>query len=633
MCDESSYISKPISTIQELVHWDFPSTSNLTIPLSYFSDFLNDFGFIRKSSGLPKVIYCHDMAGGYLSSDRTVNFTCVFPAFRFVHWHLVDIFIYFSHQFITIPPVSWINLAHRQGVSVYGTVIMESVECDGFKFIFMGSSEHYRDVNKISNYKDFAIRLDQIRRVVGFEGWFINFEISLPWICIVLYLRYDALTWSGHLSFQNELTEENLPYMKASGSGLFLNYNWNPVKLRQSQEIAVNSSMSTKVFVGIDCFGRGCIGGGGFGTVEALKVVLDINASRLDRPLSVALFAPGWVFEKCDLTEAAGDPIKAFSLLAEMNTKFWSYLSPLICRLRGLSSIDNVTMLYKPTLPSLPVIQLPCDLCEKYDSDILFCTTCCSGQGLLPPKPSTAQNEMILQYGSQMGRQQIFPTCRELNKSLTDNDMTKFSFSAVQILETGYEKFTGTCLCIRFEQSDIVVDFEQQKSNDSLMELFLFGRNSFISDKAQFKLAITPYTLNKETSLPSEQRLDHKIGLKLFVDTFHFPDKNDGEINFKRTFLTADEEKIELKNNIPWSVLHYNVTGLIFDPNKNISESERFSNTTSSSHCIHLHRIGLTWSWNSILHTYDKSIMKFNGFLIGLIELRDPQWPLENYFE
>lgn len=37
--------------------------------------------------------------------------------------------------------------------------------------------------------------------------------------------------------------------------------------------------MSTKVFVGIDCFGRGCIGGGGFGTVEALKVVLDINVS------------------------------------------------------------------------------------------------------------------------------------------------------------------------------------------------------------------------------------------------------------------------------------------------------------------------------------------------------------------
>ncbi|VDP04469.1 unnamed protein product [Schistosoma mattheei] len=113
MCDESSYISKPISTIQELIHWDFPSTSNLTIPLSYFSDFLNgNLSFPLPSSGLPKVIYCHDMAGGYLSSDRTVNFTCVFPAFRFVHWHLVDIFIYFSHQFITIPPVSWINLAH-----------------------------------------------------------------------------------------------------------------------------------------------------------------------------------------------------------------------------------------------------------------------------------------------------------------------------------------------------------------------------------------------------------------------------------------------------------------------------------------------------------------------------------------
>lgn len=70
---------------------------------------------------------------------------------------------------------------------------MESVECDGFKFIFMGSSEHYRDVNKISNYKDFAIRLDQIRRVVGFEGWFINFEISLPWVCKHLFNLLHAI--------------------------------------------------------------------------------------------------------------------------------------------------------------------------------------------------------------------------------------------------------------------------------------------------------------------------------------------------------------------------------------------------------------------------------------------------------
>ncbi|CAH8563744.1 unnamed protein product [Schistosoma turkestanicum] len=422
--------------------------------------------------------------------------------------------------------------------------------------------------------------------------------------------------------------------MKAAGSGLFLNYNWNAVKLRQSQELTVNSSMSTKVFVGIDCFGRGCIGGGGFGTAEALKVILDINSSRPDRPLSVALFAPGWVFEKCDLTKTAGDPIKAFSLLAEMDAKFWSYLSPLICRLRGLNSVDNLTMLHKPTLPSLPVFQSPCDLFEKYDSNVLFRTTCCSGQGLLPSRSHTAQGELILQFGSEMGRQQIFPTCRELNKSLTDNNMTKFGFSAVQILETGYEKFTGTCLCIRFEKPDILANFEKLKSKDPLMELFLFGHNAFISDKAQFTLAITPYTLNKKISSSVEQRLDHKIGFKLFVDTFYSPSENGGEVNFKRTFLIANEERIELKHSKPWSVLRYNVTDLILASDKNNSKLEDSSlTTTSSSHCIHLHRIGLTWSWNSILHTTDESILSLNGFLLGLIELCDPQKSLESYFE
>ncbi|TNN20120.1 Cytosolic endo-beta-N-acetylglucosaminidase isoform 1 [Schistosoma japonicum] len=592
------------------------------------------------------------MAGGYLSSDRTVDFTCVFPAFRFVHWHLIDIFIYFSHHFITLPPVSWINLAHRQGVSVYGTVIVESSQCDGFHVIFVNSSEEHCDLNKtITNYRDFAIRLDQIRRVIGFEGWFINFEVVLPQDKITVvrdriqkFLRmlrnlgseviwYDAVTWSGLLDFQNELTEENLPYMKAAGSGLFLNYNWSLAKLRRSQELSVNSTMSTKVFVGIDCFGRGCIGGGGFGTSEALKVILDVNASRPDRPLSVALFAPGWVFEKCDLIKAAGDPIKAFRLLAEMDTKFWSYLSPLICRLRSISRGDSFEIVHKPTLPHLPVIQLPCDLYERYDSDVLFCTTCCSGQGLLPLMPCSPQSEMIMKYGSQMSRQQIFPTCRELDKPLIDNGTSLFSFSAVQVLEPGYGKFTGTCLYIRFEKPNVLINLEKHKANNAMMELFLFGHNAFISSKAYFTIAITPHTSCKKTSV--EERLDHKISLKLFVDAFYTPCNHESRVNFKRTFLTANEGRIELKNNVPWSLLRYNVTELLLDPIDDALISKRPSVTSSTmpSHYIHLHRIGLTWNWDSILHCSDESTKDSTGFLLGLIELRDPQWPLENYFE
>lgn len=41
------------------------------------------------------------------------------------HWELVDIFVYFSHHRITIPPPCWTNAAHRNGVKVLGTFITE----------------------------------------------------------------------------------------------------------------------------------------------------------------------------------------------------------------------------------------------------------------------------------------------------------------------------------------------------------------------------------------------------------------------------------------------------------------------------------------------------------------------------
>lgn len=48
-----------------------------------------------------------------------------------VYWDVIDIFVYFSHHFVTVPPVGWINSAHRNGVAVLGTFIAEGNE--GFK--------------------------------------------------------------------------------------------------------------------------------------------------------------------------------------------------------------------------------------------------------------------------------------------------------------------------------------------------------------------------------------------------------------------------------------------------------------------------------------------------------------------
>ena len=53
--------------------------------------------------------------------------------------------------------------------------------------------------------------------------------------------------------------------------GIFLNYCWNEKKLQQSADLA--GKLKTNVYVGVDVFGRGCHGGGGFNTKSALEVV------------------------------------------------------------------------------------------------------------------------------------------------------------------------------------------------------------------------------------------------------------------------------------------------------------------------------------------------------------------------
>ncbi|VDN96660.1 unnamed protein product [Rodentolepis nana] len=234
----------------------------------------------------PTIVFCHDMAGGYHDYDTTDKSVPTFPTYRFVHWDLIDTFIYFSHHFVTIPPVSWIDIAHKNGVRVYGTVIIECDRvnpCPQFDQIFGTTTKE--------------VGLNDIRLHYRFEGWLINFENRRIFQRVLHFLKclkslgseviwYDAVTHNGHLNWQNSLTTENSAFFHADLDGIFLNYNWDPELLEFTQN---HSDESMKIFVGVDCFGRNCPGGGGF--------------ARPDRPLSVALFAPAWPFEKRQISE------------------------------------------------------------------------------------------------------------------------------------------------------------------------------------------------------------------------------------------------------------------------------------------------------------------------------------------
>ena len=71
----------------------------------------------------PKTLVCHDMMGGYLQ-DRFID-GCDQDGYHFRHWSNIDIFVYFSHHFLTIPPPGWVSAARTHGVAVLGTIITE----------------------------------------------------------------------------------------------------------------------------------------------------------------------------------------------------------------------------------------------------------------------------------------------------------------------------------------------------------------------------------------------------------------------------------------------------------------------------------------------------------------------------
>lgn len=156
----------------------------------------------------------------FLFRFRFLDGSNEFKSYHFYHWNVIDTFIYFSHHFVTIPPFGWINAAHKHGVKILGTVIVEGAEgkllCDEF-------------LNTRESIIKFANALVQIAGFYKFDGWLLNIENEINTEDItkltffVQYLTerihdkiqaseiiwYDSVTNTGKLDWQNELNEKN----------------------------------------------------------------------------------------------------------------------------------------------------------------------------------------------------------------------------------------------------------------------------------------------------------------------------------------------------------------------------------------------------------------------------------------
>ncbi|KAL2248946.1 UNVERIFIED_CONTAM: Cytosolic endo-beta-N-acetylglucosaminidase 1 [Sesamum indicum] len=245
----------------------------------------------------PRVLVCHDMAGGY-TDDRFVQGGTNADAYAIWHWYLIDIFVYFSHNLVTLPPPCWTNTAHTHGVKVLGTFIMEWDE---------GRKQADKLLSTKTSAQMYAERLAELAVALGFDGWLLNMEVdldpgqipileefvshltqimhsSLPGSIVIWY---DSVTVDGELYWQNQLNDLNKPFFDRC-DGILVNYSWEESYPKQSAEVAGDRKLD--VYMGIDVFGRGTYGGGQWTTNVALDVIKKDG-------ISAALFAPGWVYE------------------------------------------------------------------------------------------------------------------------------------------------------------------------------------------------------------------------------------------------------------------------------------------------------------------------------------------------
>lgn len=182
--------------------------------------------------------------------------------YRFYHWAGIDLFNYFSHNYITIPPLSWINAAHRNGVKVLGTLI---IEFDEAKKILDELLHSRQDLYR------FAEAFVLVTKNFGFDGWLLNIECGVDAEQVPklkefvrqltkrihdeipngVVIWYDSVIESGSLSWQNEVNEDNIDMYQGT-DGILLNYWWSSSHLQKTVDILKNDPEElAKVYVGM----------------------------------------------------------------------------------------------------------------------------------------------------------------------------------------------------------------------------------------------------------------------------------------------------------------------------------------------------------------------------------------------
>ncbi|CBN78701.1 Mannosyl-glycoprotein endo-beta-N-acetylglucosaminidase, family GH85 [Ectocarpus siliculosus] len=359
----------PLTTLGELLSYEGPGWGQGFAPARPLPFVAAPFPPLKS-----RLLVCHDLAGGY-GQDRLVQGGGYDRPYRAYDWGLIDIFVYFSHDLVTIPTAGWIDVAHRHGTRVLGTFITEWDK--GYDVC----EELLRSEETADRA---AAKLTQIAVDHGFDGWLVNIENKVDpgeRVDVLAYflrsltaqmraatlsgstsvgggsssstaapvasgggpedgkpgtagtagghsrstvLWYDSVTVEGKLEWQDRLNGENRVFFDAC-DGIFSNYAW---KADYPSACALEAQARRyDVYMGIDTFGRGTWGGGGFDVDKALGKIRRAG-------VSAALFAPAWTMEeettgggRVDPDPGRGGWQEVEQEFSEIDTEFWSKIA------------------------------------------------------------------------------------------------------------------------------------------------------------------------------------------------------------------------------------------------------------------------------------------------------------------
>ena len=206
--------------------------------------------------------------------------------YRLRHWQHCDVFVYFSHARLTIPPPGWISAGHTHGVPVLGVFITEWAD-----------GEQANEALGLFPMETSAA-LAAIAAYHGFDGYLVNIESrvrpaaststsvesrpaasistseggSPPAVAptcdgMVTFLRsltlavhdvcgpqslvlwYDSVKYAtGDVAWQSALNEHNAPFLAAC-DGIFLDYHWSTESLKGTYAAAAATAAATAVAV------------------------------------------------------------------------------------------------------------------------------------------------------------------------------------------------------------------------------------------------------------------------------------------------------------------------------------------------------------------------------------------------